>query len=265
MLSEQSNFFPYNPSLNTTIKGTGMLPIELLENIENEDGTIVSQVDLYDSISEELSMYKNVITKITSTAHGVNVYAVVERRNNIVTNQSPQGNGKTYTSTREFQQGFVDGRYKRIIIFGPSGAEITWNNMSTKFRIYGYKNLTKSNQSKVRGIADVRGIKMIFMSYGILTGKESEGKKALSHHFITQRGSGYQTTKFFQDIVKQGALIIFDEAHHMRNESPEVTKAMREIYKIVLNTKSQTSIIILSSTLINHDENMLTLMKTLDI
>ena len=101
-------------------------------------------------------------------------------------------------------------------------------------------------------VADEFGVTLISsMSYELLRG--SSGR--INHPFLTYERNDYTVTNDYNNYVKQGILLVFDEVHRLKNTKTNQRKAALALVRAIVKLNVGSRIAILSATPFDKDEH----------
>ena len=150
---------------------------------------------------------------------------------------SPMGSGKTHVTYS------IAATYKlNVILVGPKTTLDNWVKW-----------------------ADLYGINLIAnMTYQSLRGQECYD---LNHKLLERVNGEYRTTPYFEECVKSGLLLIFDEYHNLKNDNTQLASAHAMVKTIVAMVRMgyKARVALLSGTPCVEKENCTSTLKMLGI
>lgn len=157
---------------------------------------------------------------------------------------SETGSGKTYVCAKLAQELKLG-----VIVVSPKPAKQTWIDVFKKFEIPMIP--IKDNQSVI--------------TYESLASKKNKPIK----HILLKRedksgGIIYQTTQEFDELVKKGILLIFDEAQKLKNAN-SINKAVKCLTTRIKELKVKSKVGFLSGTILDKQEQTANFMKMVGI
>jgi superfamily II DNA or RNA helicase len=165
-------------------------------------------------------------------------------KHNVGFDMSSMGAGKTYTST----QLALDLGFKHIITICPVSTEAKWGSM----RKYGAKiDYIMSYQA-------LRSVKNKQPKHGLLERIDSYDEESNTSFTF------FNPTAKLIDMLKEGTLVILDEAQHIKNKNDQFL-ATQAIAKAVNESKSSSRMLLLSGTPIDKEEQAVNIMQMMRI
>lgn len=157
--------------------------------------------------------------------------------------QSSMGCGKSYTTSAVAQ--LLD--YPSVIVICPGSMEGQWS------ALFEHRNL---------------GIPYIIKSYEMLRSKKLAPDSLVRFDYGTTGLNVINTTSLFNNLAREGTLLILDESHRTKNEAltMQVVRVMiSKIIELALRESSLSRVLMLTGTLFDKTTNAVVLSKLLNI
>jgi hypothetical protein len=149
---------------------------------------------------------------------------------------SMMGSGKTYTSSYLS----IDLEFEHVVVICPASVEAKWKDMKN----YGVR------------------IHSVISYDSLRSRKGSQPKHGLLNRTDLEEGSGvvFTPTELLNKLVKEGCLIVFDEAQKMKNKSDQFY-ACKAISTAILKIGGQSRFLLLSGTPIDKEVQAIHIMQ----
>ena len=179
-------------------------------------------------------------------AHFTRKLAIL-KKHKIVINGSKPGTGKTWMGTAIVQE--LD---LIPIIIVPGAIRGGWTRCLQQTNTVIYKNADDANHDYILTYEGLRGVKGCRLKHGLLNRYDSD--------------DGYvefTPTQKLIDMVNYGTCFIFDECQKFKNDC-EISKAIRVIFDLVMNTEGTKSrIMMLSGSIANNPEHIVNFLRVM--
>jgi hypothetical protein len=165
-------------------------------------------------------------------------------KHNVGLDLSALGSGKTFSSS----QLSLDLGFKNIIIACPVSIESKWSSMKK----YGVKI------THIMSYQALRSVKNKTPKHGLLDRIDTYDQESkMSFTF-------FEATPKLIDMIKEGTLLILDEAQHIKNKNDQFL-ACQAIIKAINNQSTSSRVLLLSGTPIDKEEQAINILQMLRI
>ena len=148
---------------------------------------------------------------------------------------SEMGSGKTFTAMAIAATFKLD-----ILLVGPVSTLSMWIAETSKY-----------------------GIRLVStMSYPTMAGTVKTG---CNHPFLVRQDNTFIPTEYFRQCVERGLLLVFDEAHHLKNSSTAQLKAAHALVREIVRMNCGSRVAALSALPCDKEVHTISLMKVLGI
>jgi len=167
---------------------------------------------------------------------------------------SPLGSGKTYISSKYFQ----DNKFKQVYVICPASLKEKWLSVTREFGILAF----------VLTYNEITSIKYVQPKHGLLVRNDFTEERLLNGiqqivNIVSFKASKKYTEKLN---VPNGVLLIFDEIQNIRTEFSNRTHACRELmHGIIATQKFGNKCIMISGTPFDKNEQYLTFFKNINV